>query len=302
MRKYHFIGSGERIIYDFALSLHQKGFQVTSNDDIVDVLLKSNTKIKKLPSEKIDTDLDGIILGPEVRRDNPELQKAIEVGVRIYSYAEFLFEQSREKTRVVIGGSAQERAIIIAIVLHVLNYWNKDVDYIINTQIKDFNTKVYLTDSNDFILIEGDDNPSSILDNKPNFLWYKPHIALISRVKGKPDNTFLTEQNYIEQLEKYIDCIVPGGILIYNASDEIVSKIAQETQNTIRKEVYKTPSHFVNNGVNYLKTVEGDLPLDFLNTHSVDNVATAKWACQLMGIDESDFLEAISSFKGKLIA
>lgn len=300
MKKYHFITGGEEIIYEFALNLHQKGFQVTCNDNTDTIFLKSNIEaIIKLPSKKIDIDLDGIVLGTKVKKDNQDLQKAIELGIRIYSYPEILIEQSREKTRVVIGGG-HDSTIIIAIVLHILTYWDREVDYIINTQLASLNKLVCLTDNSDFILIEGDENPSSILDNKPKLLWYKPHIALIPGIEWNYNNTSLAEKNYNEQFKKYIDSIVPGGILIYNESDEILSKIAQESQNTIRKEVYKTPESFVNGNTTYMKTTEGDLPIEFIDRHNLSCIEGAKWICQLMGIDEGGFLEGISSFRGTL--
>ncbi|PTM02321.1 MAG: peptidoglycan synthetase [Candidatus Arcticimaribacter sp.] len=304
MKKFHFIAIGGSAMHNLALALQFKGFEISGSDDAIFEPSKSRlAKADLLPEvmgwypEKIADDLDGIILGMHAKEDNPELLKAMELGIRIYSYPEFLYEQTKNKTRVVIAGS-HGKTTITSMVLHVLNYWEKEVDYMIGAQLEGFDTMVHLTEENDFMLIEGDEYLSSPIDRRPKFLWYKPHVTLISGIAWDHINVFPTEENYIEQFETYIDSIMPGGVLVYNESDSVLERITEASQNTIRKESYRLPEYFIDTGVTYLKTDEGDLPLEVFGEHNLSNIAGAKWICQLMGVDEDDFLEAIMSFKG----
>jgi len=304
MKKFHFIAIGGSAMHNLALALHHKGFQISGSDDAVFEPSKSRlAKAGILPEvlgwypEKIHEGLDGIILGMHAKKDNPELQKAVLLGIKIYSYPEFLYEQTKNKTRVVIAGS-HGKTTITSMVLHVLSYWEKEVDYMIGAQLEGFDTMVHLTDENDFMLIEGDEYLSSPIDRRPKFLWYKPHVTLISGIAWDHINVFPTEENYIEQFRTYIDSIMPGGVLVYNELDSVLEQISKESQNTIRKEAYHVPEYFIEEGVTYLNTDEGDLPLEVFGEHNLSNIAGAKWICQLMGVDEAEFLEAISSFKG----
>ena len=304
MKKFHFIAIGGSAMHNLALALQFKGFEISGSDDAIFEPSKSRlAKVGLHPQlmgwypEKITEDLDGIILGMHAKEDNPELLRAMELEIRIYSYPQFLYEQTKNKTRVVIAGS-HGKTTITSMVLHVLNYWEKEVDYMIGAQLEGFDTMVHLTQENDFMLIEGDEYLSSPIDRRPKFLWYKPHVTLISGIAWDHINVFPTEENYIEQFETYIDSIMPGGVLVYNESDSVLERITEASQNTIRKESYRLPEYFIDAGVTYLKTDEGDLPLEVFGEHNLSNIAGAKWICQLMGVDEDDFLEAITSFKG----
>ena len=304
MKKFHFIAIGGSAMHNLALALQFKGFEISGSDDAIFEPSKSRlAKAGLLPQlmgwypEKITDDLDGIILGMHAKEDNPELLRAMELEIGIYSYPQFLYEQTKNKTRVVIAGS-HGKTTITSMVLHVLNYWEKEVDYMIGAQLEGFDTMVHLTEENDFMLIEGDEYLSSPIDRRPKFLWYKPHVTLISGIAWDHINVFPTEENYIEQFETYIDSIMPGGVLVYNESDSVLERITEASQNTIRKESYRLPEYFIDAGVTYLKTDEGDLPLEVFGEHNLSNIAGAKWICQLMGVDEDDFLEAITSFKG----
>ena len=304
MKKFHFIAIGGSAMHNLALALQFKGFEISGSDDAIFEPSKSRlAKAGLLPQlmgwypEKITDDLDGIILGMHAKEDNPELLRAMELEIGIYSYPQFLYEQTKNKTRVVIAGS-HGKTTITSMVLHVLNYWEKEVDYMIGAQLEGFDTMVHLTEENDFVLIEGDEYLSSPVDRRPKFLWYKPHVTLISGIAWDHINVFPTEENYIEQFETYIDSIMPGGVLVYNESDSVLERITEASQNTIRKESYRLPEYFIDAGVTYLKTDEGDLPLEVFGEHNLSNIAGAKWICQLMGVDEDDFLEAITSFKG----
>jgi len=300
----HFIAIGGAAMHNLALALHHKGYFVTGSDDAIFEPSKSRLeKHELLPAqfgwfpEKITADIDAIILGMHAKEDNPELLKAKELGLKIYSYPEFLYEQSKNKTRVVIGGS-HGKTTITSMILHVMHYHNIEVDYMVGAQLEGFDTMVHLTETNDFIVLEGDEYLSSPIDRRPKFHLYQPNIALISGIAWDHINVFPTFENYVEQFEIFVNQITKGGILVYNEEDEIVKKVAEEATNPIRKIPYQTPNYEVENGTTLLETPEGPMPIEVFGAHNLNNLAGAKWICQNMGVDEADFYEAIATFKG----
>ncbi|MEX6627435.1 UDP-N-acetylmuramate--L-alanine ligase [Tenacibaculum salmonis] len=300
----HFIAIGGSAMHNLAIALHQKGDIVTGSDDTIHNPSKARLeKYGLLPnefgwfSEKITTDLDAIILGMHAKKDNPELLKAQELGVKIYSYPEFLYEQSKDKTRVVIGGS-HGKTTITSMILHVMNYHEREVDYMVGAQLDGFETMVHLTQENDFIVLEGDEYLSSPIDMRPKFHLYKPNIALLSGIAWDHINVFPTIENYNEQFKIFTDSLINGGMMVYNEEDAVLKDIVENSTNPIKKYPYETPEYFIDNGVTYIDTSDGDLPLEVFGEHNLQNIAGAKWICQHMGIDEDEFYEAIASFKG----
>jgi UDP-N-acetylmuramate: L-alanyl-gamma-D-glutamyl-meso-diaminopimelate ligase len=300
----HFIAIGGAAMHNLALALHNKGYQVTGSDDAIFEPSKSRLEKKGLLPielgwfpEKITSNIEAIILGMHAKADNPELVKATALGLKIYSYPEFLYEQSKNKTRVVIGGS-HGKTTITSMILHVMQYHNIEVDYMVGAQLEGFDTMVHLTEKNDFIVLEGDEYLSSPIDRRPKFHLYQPNIALLSGIAWDHINVFPTFENYVEQFEIFVNQIIKGGILVYNEEDETVKKVAEETTNTIRRIPYTTPSYSVEDGTTLLDTPEGLMPIEVFGAHNLNNLAGAKWICQNMGVDEADFYEAIASFKG----
>jgi len=300
----HFIAIGGSAMHNLALALHAKGDIVTGSDDAI--FEPSKTRLAKqglLPeqegwyTEKITADIDAVILGMHAKEDNPELIKAKELGLTIYSYPEFIYEHAKNKTRVVIGGS-HGKTTITSMVLHVLNYHGVEVDYLVGAQLEGFDRMVNLTDDNDFMLIEGDEYLSSPIDRRPKFHLYEPNIALLSGIAWDHINVFPTFENYVDQFRIFIDKITNGGILIYNEEDTIVKQIVEESTNPIRKIPYTTLENEIVDGVAYLITSEGPMPLEVFGQHNINNISGAKWVCQNMGIDEDDFFDAITSFRG----
>ena len=302
--KLHFIAIGGSAMHNLAMALKDKGYQITGSDDVI--YEPSKTRLEKkglLPSEfgwfpeRITEDLDAVILGMHAKEDNPELKKAKDLGIKVYSYPEFLYQQSKHKTRVVIGGS-HGKTTITSMILHVLQYHNREVDYMVGAQLEGFDTMVHLTQENDFIILEGDEYLSSPIDRRPKFHLYQPNIALLSGIAWDHINVFPTYDQYVEQFRIFVDCIVKGGILVYNEEDQELRNIVENTTNTIRKHAYRTPAYKLESGTTYLETPEGDMPIAVFGEHNLNNIAGAKWICQHIGIDEDDFYEAISSFKG----
>jgi UDP-N-acetylmuramate: L-alanyl-gamma-D-glutamyl-meso-diaminopimelate ligase len=300
----HFIAIGGAAMHNLALALHSKGYHVTGSDDAIFEPSKSRLDKKGLlPTalgwfpEKITSSIEAIILGMHAKADNPELLKAQALGLKIYSYPEFLYEQSKNKTRVVIGGS-HGKTTITSMILHVMHYHTIEVDYMVGAQLEGFDTMVHLTTENDFIVLEGDEYLSSPTDRRPKFHLYQPNIALISGIAWDHINVFPTYENYVEQFEIFIQKITNGGILVYNENDTEVKRVAEAATNPIRKLAYSTPNYKVQDGITLLETPEGDMPIEVFGAHNLNNLAGAKWICQNMGVDEADFYQAIASFKG----
>jgi UDP-N-acetylmuramate: L-alanyl-gamma-D-glutamyl-meso-diaminopimelate ligase len=302
--KIHFIAVGGSAMHNLAIALHLKDYLVSGSDD--NIFEPSKSRLDKhglLPEKfgwfpsKISSDIDFVILGMHAKADNPELLEAKIKKIKILSYPEFIYEMSKDKTRVVIGGS-HGKTSITAMILHVLNSNNKDVDFMVGAQLEGFETMVRLTDQNDFILLEGDEYLSSPVDRRPKFHLYQPNIALISGISWDHINVFPTKQNYINQFIKFIDTIVLGGVLVYNKLDKEVERITLNCEKSIRKLEYSIPEHFIKNGITFLKTDEGDIPLNIFGEHNLNNLAGAKLVCQLMGVHDEEFYSSIISFKG----
>ena len=291
-------------MHNLALALHHKGYIVTGSDDVIFEPSKGRLAAKGLLPElfgwfpeKIHKDLDAVILGMHAKPENPELLSAQELGVTIYSYPEFLYEQSKDKTRVVIGGS-HGKTTITSMILHVMNYHGIEVDYMVGAQLDGFDRMVHLTEANDFIVLEGDEYLSSPIDRRPKFHLYKPNIALLSGIAWDHINVFPTFENYVQQFQIFVDSIVKGGSITYNEEDPEVVKVVEASENAIRKLPYATPEYSVEDGQTLLKTPEGPMPIEIFGKHNLNNLAGAKWICQNMGVDEDDFYEAIATFSG----
>jgi UDP-N-acetylmuramate: L-alanyl-gamma-D-glutamyl-meso-diaminopimelate ligase len=300
----HFIAIGGSAMHNLALALHHKGYIVTGSDDVIFEPSKTRLAAKGLlPQsygwfpEKLNFNLDAVILGMHAKADNPELLKAQELGLKIFSYPEFLYEQSRNKTRVVIGGS-HGKTTITSMILHVLHYHDIAVDFMVGAQLEGFERMVHLTEENDFIVLEGDEYLSSPIDRRPKFHLYKPNIALLSGIAWDHINVFPTYDNYVEQFRIFVDSIVKGGSITFNEEDPEVVNVVKASENAIRKLPYHTPEYTVENGQTILETPEGPMPIEVFGRHNLSNLAGAKWICQNMGVDEDDFYEAIASFKG----
>ena len=300
----HFIAIGGSAMHNLAIALHNKGYHVTGSDDTIHDPSKSRLEKKGLlPKafgwfpEKITQDLDVIILGMHAKEDNPELLQAQDMGLKIYSYPEFLYEQSKDKTRVVIGGS-HGKTTITSMILHVLAYHDREVDYMVGAQLEGFETMVHLTQENEFMVLEGDEYLSSPIDRRPKFHLYKPNIALLSGIAWDHINVFPTFEGYIDQFRIFTDSLTNGGIMVYNEEDAIVKEVVESSTHTIKKYPYSTPTYEIEDVITAIDTPDGMMPLEIFGDHNLQNLAGAKWICQHMGIDEDDFYEAIASFKG----
>jgi UDP-N-acetylmuramate: L-alanyl-gamma-D-glutamyl-meso-diaminopimelate ligase len=284
-----------------ALALHGKGFEVTGSDDAV--FDPSKGRLERaglLPQEmgwfpeKITSDIDAIILGMHARIDNPELLKAQELKIPIYSYPEYIYEQTKDKKRVVIGGS-HGKTSITAMILHVLQYHQMDCDYMVGAQLAGFDTMVKLTHEAPIVILEGDEYLSSPIDRRPKFHWYKPHIAVLSGIAWDHINVFPTFENYVDQFRIFKEDV--KDCLIYCEEDEHLVALAQEAADC-RLQAYGTPAHRIANGVSYWQGENGEVPLSVFGDHNLQNLNAARLLCAELGLTEEQFMEAIQSFKG----
>lgn len=297
----HFIAIGGSAMHNLAIALHKKGFKVTGSDDVI--FEPSSTRLANyglLPKsfgwfeEHITTDIDAIILGMHARLDNPELLKAQELGLKIYSYPEYIYEQSKNKLRVVIGGS-HGKTTITSMILHVLNYYNRDFDYLVGAQLAGFETMVKITDSAPVIIIEGDEYLASPIDRRPKFHLYHANIGVISGIAWDHVNVFPTFVDYISQFNKFIETIIPHGKLIYCENDLELRNIVVNSKANITQIPYGIPSHKVINGVTY---IQENIPLKVFGDHNLMNLNAARLVCEELGITEDEFMLAIASFTG----
>ena len=291
-------------MHNLALALQAKGDLITGSDDAIFEPSKSRLRDKGLlPDEmgwfpeKIHSKLDAIILGMHAKADNPELLRAQELGLKIYSYPEFLYEHSKNKTRVVIGGS-HGKTTITSMILHVLKYHEIEVDFMVGAQLEGFDRMVHLTTDNEIIVLEGDEYLSSPIDLRPKFHLYHANIALISGIAWDHINVFPTYENYLDQFRIFIDTIVKGGTIIYNQDDPEVRKVVEESKNQVKKYPYGTPAYRIENGLTLLETNEGEIPLEVFGEHNLQNLEGARSVCFHLGVGEEEFYEAIADFSG----
>jgi len=304
-KKVHLIAIGGSAMHNMALALHEKGFIVTGSDDEINEPSKSRLqKAGLLPAEigwfpgKINSGLDAVILGMHARADNPELIKAKELGLKIYSYPEYIYEATKDKTRVVIGGS-HGKTTITAMILHVMKACNIETDFMVGAQLEGFNTMVSLTNSSKFAVIEGDEYLASPIDRRPKFHLYRPNIAILSGIAWDHINVFPTFEIYVEQFKIFIDLIEPNGHLIYCSEDKVLEDLCKKTPgNSISKSPYSVPPNIIANGVTYLLVDDKKIPLQIFGNHNLMNLEGARMACNKIGISNEQFYKAIQTFKG----
>ncbi|MDO1450593.1 Mur ligase family protein [Rhodocytophaga aerolata] len=303
-QRVHFIAIGGSAMHNLAIALHQKGLLITGSDD--EIYEPSKSRLQKyglLPEqmgwypEKLTTDLDAIILGMHARADNPELQKAKELGIPVYSYPEYIYQQSIDKQRIVIAGS-HGKTSITSMILHVLKYYNRKFDYMVGAQIEGFDTMVQLSEDAPIIVIEGDEYLSSPIDRRPKFLHYKHHIGLVSGIAWDHINVYPTFEDYVKQFDLFADSTPKGGILIFDETDDLVTVICRKEREDVMSQEYQAHKHKIENGQTFLVTEFGDIPIGVFGEHNMRNLNGARTVLSKIGISDKQFYEAIKSFRG----
>ncbi len=301
--KVHFIAIGGSAMHNLAIALKMKGYEVTGSDD--EIFEPAKGRLERygiLPDsigwhpERITPDLDAIILGMHARVDNPELVKAKELGIKIYSYPEYLYEQSKDKIRIVVGGS-HGKTTITSMIIHVLQQCHIDCDYMVGAQLDGFEVMVKLSDEAKIMVIEGDEYLTSPIDRRPKFHVYQPTIGIVSGIAWDHINVFPTFDIYVKQFEIFANMIPAEGQFIYCEDDEELPKLAEKITGT-NKQPYGVHPYHIKDGITYLETSYGDYPLKIFGKHNLTNLNAARYACKAVGVGEEDFYKAIATFKG----
>jgi UDP-N-acetylmuramate: L-alanyl-gamma-D-glutamyl-meso-diaminopimelate ligase len=304
MNRVHFIAIGGSAMHNLAIALHLKGYKVTGSDD--EIFEPSKSRLAQhglLPNEwgwfpeLITHDLDAIILGMHARKDNPELIRALELGLKVYSYPEYLYGQTHNKKRLVVGGS-HGKTTVTSMIMHVLRKLGKPYDFMVGAQIEGFDTMVSLAEETPVAIFEGDEYLSSPIDLRPKFLWYKPHAAILTGIAWDHINVFPTFENYVEQFALFAESIEDGGTLIYFEADIVLDKIAQNHKNRLKLIPYCAIPHEVNKGVTTVVWENERFQVKVFGAHNLENIQAAMWLCQEAGVEPLEFLHAIQDFAG----
>lgn len=302
--KVHFIAIGGSAMHNLAIALSRKGYEVSGSDD--EIFEPSRTRLENqniLPAEigwfpeKISSNLHAVILGMHARSDNPELIKAKELGLQIFSYPEYLYEQSKDKKRLVIGGS-HGKTTITSMLLHVAKALNVDVDYMVGAQLEGYDCMVKLSNNAPFIILEGDEYLSSPIDLRPKFHLYKPHVAIISGIAWDHINVFPTFENYVEQFKIFCELIEQNGTLIYNEEDDELVKLSKSLKNDVQIVGYTTPSYDVVENGTILHYQNEKYQLQIFGAHNLQNAMSAMFMARELGITPDQFFNALKTFTG----
>ncbi len=300
----HFIAVGGSIMHHLAITLARKGYVISGSDDYI--YEPSRTHLAEnglLPAtlgwfpDKLDNDIDAVVVGMHATEDNPELLRAKQLGLHIYSYPEFIYEQAADKVRVVVGGS-YGKTTITSMIMHVLKVRGRLFDYLVGAELDGFDGMVSMTKEAPIMIIEGDENLASPTDRRPKFLLYRPNIALISGIGWEHMQVFPTREEYVRQFKLFIECIEPKGTLVYNKEDKSLQELVSADHSPINKHGYRMPEYMINKGITYIRTSAGDIPLRVFGKHNLSNVAAAQTLCEWIGVSRADFYAAIQSFKG----
>ncbi|MBR4135401.1 MAG: peptidoglycan synthetase [Bacteroidales bacterium] len=301
--KVHFIAIGGSAMHNLAIALHLKGYEVTGSDDEIFEPAKGRlAKYGILPDtigwdpDKLTPDLDAVILGMHARIDNPELIKAKELGLKIYSYPEYLYEQSKDKVRIVVGGS-HGKTTITSMIIHVLQQNHIECDYMVGALLDGFEVMVRLSETAKVMVIEGDEYLTSPIDRRPKFHLYQPTIGIISGIAWDHVNVFPTFDIYVKQFEIFANMIPSDGQFIYCEDDKTLCEVAEKIQQAPRQPYGVHPYH-IKDSVTYLDTPYGEFPLQIFGKHNLTNLNAARYACMAAGVSEENFYKAISTFKG----
>ena len=302
--KVHFIAVGGSVMHNLALALLGKGYTVTGSDDEIYEPARSHlADAGILPEkngwypEKITDDIDTVIVGMHARLDNPELAAAMVMGLKVMSFPEYIYEQTKEKLRIVIGGS-HGKTTTTAMIMHVLKRSGISFDYLVGSSIDGYETMVGLNDESRLAVIEGDEYLTSPVDRRPKFHLYRPHIAVINGIAWDHMNVFPTFENYCEQFAVFASSIMPGGKLIYYKNDAEVARIADHARDDIIRIPYDVHGYLMNKTGTYAVTMNRTVKVGFFGAHNMQNLSAAREASLAAGVSEDQFYDAIGSFTG----
>jgi len=299
----HFIAVGGAIMHQLAIALQNKGYKVTGSDDEITDPAKTNLLNKDLlPAsfgwfpEKITKDIDAVILGMHAKGDNPEMLRAKELGIPVYSFPEYIYEASKDKKRIVVAGS-HGKTTTTSMIMHVLRDQNIDFDYLVGAKVEGFDLSVKISDA-PIIILEGDEYPASVLEKRPKIHFYHPHVSVLTGIAWDHVNVFPTYEFYKEQFAIYLRDMQPESTLIYNAEDKEVVALVMDEAKHLKQLPYATPSFKVEQDAVTLDTTEGKVSLQIFGGHNLQNMEAARKVCNSIGVDDAAFYQSIRTFTG----
>ncbi len=302
--KVHFISIGGSVMHQLAIALKRKGYTVTGTDDEIFEPARTNLENEGLlpahigwQPDLVTADLDAVILGMHAKADNPEIQKAKELGLQIYSFPEYIYKESLNKTRVVVGGS-HGKTTTTSMIMHVLRSLHQDFDYLVGARLEGFDQSVNITDA-PVIVCEGDEYPASVIEKRPKFHFLFPHVAILTGIAWDHINVFPTFDFYLEQFVIFIHKIEKNGLLIYNESDNVLKQLVENNRrDDIRYQPYAVPQHTIENGRTTVTIDHATSELKVFGNHNLMNLNAAYYACRELGITAEKFVQAIAGFTG----
>lgn len=300
----HFISIGGSVMHQLAIALHRKGYTVTGSDD--EIFEPARTNLEKeglLPQSigwepsRLDSRIDAVILGMHAKADNPELSRAKELGLDIYSFPEYIYKESQDKTRIVVGGS-HGKTTTTSMIMHVMKKVGKQFDYLVGARLEGFDQSVNITNA-PFIVCEGDEYPASAIERRPKFHFLYPHIAVLTGIAWDHINVFPTFENYLEQFIIFIQKIEKGGHLVYNENDKVLKELVKKSnREDLQYHPYDIPEHTIENGVTSIRIEGKETQLKVFGNHNLLNMHAAWLVCKETGISANEFVEAIADFTG----
>ena len=299
----HFIAIGGAIMHQLAIALQNKGYQITGSDDEITDPAKTNLANKGLLPEqfgwfpeKLTKEIDAVILGMHAKGDNPEILRAKELGIPVYSFPEYIYEASKNKKRIVVAGS-HGKTTTTSMIMHVLRDQSIDFDYLVGAKVEGFELSVKISDA-PIIILEGDEYPASVLEKRPKIHFYHPHISILTGIAWDHVNVFPTYEFYKEQFAIYLCDMQPDSTLIYNAEDKEVVSLVMDEAKHLKQLPYATPTFKVEHDAVTLDTTEGKVSLQIFGAHNLQNMEAARKVCNSIGVDDADFYKSIQTFTG----
>ncbi len=291
-------------MHDLAIGIKQAGHSVTGSDENINSVVASNLlNYNLIPEEngwfpeKIDTSLQAVIIGAHIKAENPELKRALELKLTIYSLPEFIYRKSADKQRIVVSGS-HGKTMITSLIIHVLNFHKRKFDYVVNAYTSGLERLVRLSNA-PLIIIEGQEAMSSTLDRTPAFLKYHHHIGIVSGIEWQKSEDYPTKEEYTRQFGLFGAATPKGGVLVYFEIDHVVAVLSPLNRPDVLLVPYKTHASIQENGQEFLVTSTKErVPLKITGKHNLQSISAAQEAVKKIGITSEMFYQAIPSFVG----
>lgn len=302
MRKVHLVSGSEPLLFDIALAIREKKYEVSisSNhftNEMKDRLNQSGCTFygEGWFPEKLTKDINFVVLGTSVNSDNPELVRAKELGLLIQSIPEFIYQRVKEKTRVVVAGTHGKKTIL-SMISHVLLQQKIAFDYAFTTKTSVLPNQVGMNYESRIALIEGEEVITSVLDKRARMEFYRPHIAVLTNIIWEQAKEHDSLDSYLGAYKSFTASIEREGKLIYYSGGEIATGLAQAVREDITAIPYEQHPVEEVDGKTVLPTRYGQFPVYVPDRYFLINMNAARLACRQLGVKDASFYQAISDY------